>query len=437
MNALHKRIFDMLMESQYWTPAQMLAFHRHQLAHLLRHARQYVPFYSTRLDSVFRKDGEIDWDRWQEIPITKRHHLVEERESMLATKLPPNHGGVWEEFSSGSSGSPVTTRHNLLEGWVSAAVLHRTQRWHNLDWSRTFVSWSGDDGLISNWPDGIELESWAPSWLEPNHRGRSYKVNRATSQENVIEYVLRKNAPYLASRPKLLQSLAFATERLKTPLRVDVVSTFGTGITEDERDDIRRILGAKVLSLYSSGEGCKIAATCESGHHYHVNPELNYLEILDDKGQPCAMGQPGRVIITPIYNTAQPLIRYEQGDIAIRGPACSCGKQLPVLQEISGRVIHLFRFPDGQIIAPSLPNKEFVDNFGAKTWQLVQTGPLEVDLRYVTTDPGFVPNKAYALEAIRRRLRPDLQVNFVALAETPLTAAGKFILYKSELANRD
>jgi phenylacetate-CoA ligase len=231
--------------------------------------------------------------------------------------------------------------------------------------------------------------------------------------------------------------LAFTTERLKTPLNLDVVTTFGTGITDDERDDIRRILGAKVHSLYSSGEGCKMASSCETGHHYHVNPELNYLEILDDEGQPCAIGQPGRVIITPIYNTAQPLIRYDQGDIAIRGPACSCGKQLPVLQEISGRVIHLFRFPDGQTIAPSLPNKEFVVNFGVKTWQLVQTGPLEVDLRYVTTDPTFIPNKAYAVDVIRRRLRPDIKVNFVALAETPFTEAGKFILYKSEFAEHN
>ena len=437
MSAFHKQIFDMLMQSQYWTPAQMLVFQRNQLEQLLRHARQNVPFYKTRLDPVFGKNGDIDWHRWQEIPITKRHHLVEERDSMLATQLPLGHGRTWEEFSSGSSGTPITTRHNILEGWVSAAVLHRAQCWHNMDWSKTAVSWRGDDGLLSNWPEGKEISSWAPQWLEPGLRGKSYYVNRATSQENVIEYAVRKNAAYLASRPKLLQSLALTAERSKTPLSLDVVTTFGTGVTEDERDDIRRILGAKVFSLYSSGEGCKTAATCESGHHYHVNPELNHLEVLDDNGQPCAIGQPGRVIITPIYNTAQPLIRYEQGDIAIRGPTCSCGKQLPVLQEISGRVIHLFRFPDGQTIAPSLPNKEFVVNFGVKTWQLVQTGPLEVDLRYVTTDPSFIPNKAYAVDVIRHRLRPDIKVNFVALAETPYTEAGKFILYKSELAEHN
>ena len=60
-----KKIFDMLMESQYWPPEQMLAFQRNQLAQLLRHAKQNVPFYKARLDPVLRKNGEIDWNRWQ------------------------------------------------------------------------------------------------------------------------------------------------------------------------------------------------------------------------------------------------------------------------------------------------------------------------------------------------------------------------------------
>ena len=435
MSGAQKKIFGMLMESQYWPPEQMLAFQRSQIAQLLRHTRKNVPFYKTRLDPVFKKNDEIDWDRWHELPILKRHHLVDQRESMLATKLPPGHGAVWEEFSSGSSGTPITTRHNLLQGWVSNAALYRSHRWHDMDWFKNSVSWRGHDGLPSNWPEGQEIHSWAPHWIETSQRGKSYYINRAASQENVIEYVLRKNALYLAGHPKSLQSLALAAERLRIAIKLDAVTVFGTEVAEDESEDFHRIFGARVVSLYSSGEGFKIANSCETGHHYHINTELNYLEILDDEGRPCAIGQPGRVIITPIFNTAQPLIRYEQGDIAILGPTCSCGKKLPVLQQISGRISHLFRFPDGRSIAPTLPHKEFQAWFKTKTWQLVQTGPLAVELRYVQTDPNFIPNKDYALDIIRRQIRSDLEVKFIALTETPFTAAGKFIRYKSELPN--
>jgi phenylacetate-CoA ligase len=139
------------------------------------------------------------------------------------------------------------------------------------------------------------------------------------------------------------------------------------------------------------------------------------------------------VVITPLFNTAQPLIRYEQGDIAIRGVNCACGKTLPVLQEISGRITNLFHLPGGRKISPILDDHHFTANFGAKTWQLVQTGPLAVDLRYVQTDPGAVVNTAYAEDAIRKRIHQDIQITFVRLATTPLTPGGKFIQYKSEL----
>ena len=79
MSEAQKKIFGMLMESQYWPPEQMLAFQRSQLMQLLRHARRNVPFYKNRLNPVFNKNDEIDWDRWHEIPIVSRADLRPQR----------------------------------------------------------------------------------------------------------------------------------------------------------------------------------------------------------------------------------------------------------------------------------------------------------------------------------------------------------------------
>jgi phenylacetate-CoA ligase len=65
--SLRQRIYEMLMESQYWPPEQMLEFQRSQLTQLLHHAKATVPFYKTRLDAVFKESGKVDWNRWHEI----------------------------------------------------------------------------------------------------------------------------------------------------------------------------------------------------------------------------------------------------------------------------------------------------------------------------------------------------------------------------------
>ena len=112
--SLTQRIYEMLMESQFWPPEQMLVYQRGQLAQLLRHAKATVPFYKTRLDVVFKKNGEIDWDRWQEIPIVTRADLRDRREQMLTTALPPGHGPTKTFHSSGSSGVPVSVEVTKL-----------------------------------------------------------------------------------------------------------------------------------------------------------------------------------------------------------------------------------------------------------------------------------------------------------------------------------
>lgn len=48
-----------------------------------------------------------------------------------------------------------------------------------------------------------------------------------------------------------------------------------------------------------------------------------------------------------------PLIRYELGDLVTAGSPCSCGRHLPTIQKINGRVRNLAVTPDGQKFWPS------------------------------------------------------------------------------------
>ncbi|MDX1946410.1 MAG: hypothetical protein SFU86_13500, partial [Pirellulaceae bacterium] len=73
------------------------------------------------------------------------------------------------------------------------------------------------------------------------------------------------------------------------------------------------------------------------------------LEVLDEAGNPCRPGETGRVVITALHNYLTPFVRYEIMDSATVGPAnCPCGRGLPLLTKIGGKLRPLFRLADGR-----------------------------------------------------------------------------------------
>ena len=142
---LQRQLYDMLTRSQYWSDEQMREHQRGQLRHLLRHARASVPFYAGRLDRVFRPDGEIDWDRWGDIPVVTRQDLQDSYEAMQAREIPAGHGETIKAQSSGSTGRPIVTTQNELTALAASVAGARSYAWHHIDISRTHVCIFGDD----------------------------------------------------------------------------------------------------------------------------------------------------------------------------------------------------------------------------------------------------------------------------------------------------
>ena len=100
-------IYESLMLSQYAPPERRQAEQRRNLARLIRFAREQVPFYRSRLDALVNPSGDINWDRWNEVPILTRAEVVEAGDALLPPALPPGHGYTKEDFTSGSTGAPL------------------------------------------------------------------------------------------------------------------------------------------------------------------------------------------------------------------------------------------------------------------------------------------------------------------------------------------
>jgi phenylacetate-CoA ligase len=431
-NEFRKQIYDFLTESQFWSLRQLHDYQRSQLSQLVSFAYEKVPFYRDRLSPVMKDDGTINWTKWHEVPILKRQDLIDHREAMLAPDLPAGHGQYADHEGSGTTGKPVTTRHNKLTETASMAAMYRAFDWHAVDYGKTVVEWMGNDEKIGAWPEGFLRGTWGPAWEEASAAGQFRQINRATSEENVAEFLLRKEARYLTGRPRSAQAVALAAERLGFSLKLENIFTFSTGPTQEERDDCLRVFGAPMMSLYASKEVYNIAHQCSSSLNHHINSEIVLVEVIDDAGNPCPPGVRGHCIVTPFFNTAQPLIRYELGDQVTLGPPCSCGRGLPVIQSIDGRTTHLFRLPGGRKIAPSIP-PHFRSLISAISWQMAQVGPLRFELRYLSDGRGGVQDFEAFTTEVRKRTDPKAEVIYKCVEVLPLTPSGKFIEYVCEL----
>ena len=430
--AFQKRIYDMLMESQYWNADAMHAFQSQQLSQLLKFARDTVPFYKERLANALTADGRVNWDRWHEIPILTRDDLLNNREAMLAPTQPPGHGDLGDHLGSGTTGKPVTSRHNSLTPLVSQTALFRAFGWHGINYGKVVCDYNGYDPEVANWPEGKDLGAWGPEWMPESAKGNILQLNHFATPEQSAEFVARKSVDYIAGWPNWIQSVALATEKLGLKTRLAALLTLGTATADDEREDCRRVFGAEMISLYASKEVYNIAHQCPSGEHFHVNSELLLLEVLDDEGKLCAPGVRGRAVVTHFHNTSQPFIRYDVGDQIIMGGKCDCGRTLPVIEKIVGRISHMFRFPDNRTVAFFLPAR-LMPIIAARSWQIAQVAPLRIEVRYIPDGSGNKPDFDSFTSLLRARADPRVEVSYKRIEKIPLTPSGKYIAFVCEL----
>jgi phenylacetate-CoA ligase len=192
-----------------------------------------------------------------------------------------------------------------------------------------------------------------------------------------------------------------------------------------QRELIERVFRAKVFETYGSREFMLIGSECEQHHGLHLTAENLLVEVLDEDGQPAADGTEGNVVITDLYNYGMPFIRYANGDRAIAGFGdCECGRGLPLLKKVVGRQLDMLIGSGGRKI-PGEFFPHLVKDFPAVSrFQVVQDQPNR--LRFAMVANGMADGDRTVLEQlVRRAVGDEVQVEFAAVSQIPLTAAGK------------
>ena len=265
--------------------------------------------------------------------------------------------------------------------------------------------------------------------------GRGATLPVGTDVRAQLEWLQQQQPDYLLSHPSNLAELAKLSlaQNVRFP-RLREVRTSGELLTQEVRDLCRQAWDVPVTDMYSANEVGYIALQCPQHEHYHVQAEDVIVEVLDERGEPCAPGQTGRVVISTLHNFAMPLVRYDIEDFAEVGAPCPCGRGLPVLRRIVGRVRNMLVTADGKCYWPSFKLSRIMDEAPLLQYQIVQKEFDLIEARLVTASPLTGGQEEKLRQHILSQLPLGFRVNLAYCSEIPRSAGGKFEDYVSEVA---
>jgi phenylacetate-CoA ligase len=307
------------------------------------------------------------------------------------------------------------------------ALTLREHAWHRRDLGRKLaVIRFGQNGRASNW--GAATAGLVQT---------GECVNRGVDTDAASNLAwLEQEAPaYLLTYPSIAVELARVSIARGVPLPgLLEVRTIAESLPPEARLLCRQAWDVPLSDVYSAEEVGQIALQCPQHEHYHVQAESLIVEVLNERGERCAPGELGRIVVTDLHNFATPLVRYEIGDYGEPGPACSCGRGLPVLSRIAGRVRNMLLTADGRRFWPALNERAFIEVAPVLQHQIAQKEYDLLEARLVTARPLEAAEEERLREMVLAVMPAGMRLVFRYCDSLPRGAGGKFEDFVCEVA---
>lgn len=315
------------------------------LRRIIAHAYANVPYYRRVFDACgLKPDDVFSVTELGPLAITTKADVQREPDAFVARGV--NRARLLERITSGSTGQPAAIRNLPLDEFRRQRARWRVDIGYGVRPGDRRVRFRTPRPLLAG--DRILL-----SVLESTRLYTQRKVDSRIAGDEAL-------AILKGFRPTILDGMTNSIDRAAqaaldvgdASVRPRYVTTGGETLTPAMRQRIGEAFAAPIRDIYGTCELGVIASECPVSGLYHVSPGV-VLEIIGSDGQPALDGVEGQVVATSLLLRAVPVIRYGTGDIAVRGPnVCPCGYRGGTLREVRGRIIDLFRLPDGRMLHP-------------------------------------------------------------------------------------
>ncbi len=434
--------------SEWQSPQAHIAGQLNKLQRLIQHAAANVPYYRNLFGRIGLDPAQpLNLAAWRRIPILRRADVRDLGSQLSAQQYPEAFGASAISTSGGSTGVPVRVRKTELDGFMWEAVSLREELWNREDVTGTLANLRGVSSEffsrqarsmgVVHLHGGLVLPDWGPPVATVWKTGKMGVLQPGQPPSTQIAFLRDLRPDYLLIRPSSLRLLlAHMRDQPVNSPPMRSVWTISEGVDESLREACAEQFGCRIVSNYSASEVGYMGLQCPSASHYHVISDVVHLEVIDDCGAPCPPGTVGRVVVTPLYNYAMPLLRYEIGDEAEVGNRCVCGRGLPVLTRIVGRVENYLTLPSGGRRRVDLSHYRIAAIKSIQEFQLAQTGLAQLELRLAVNAPLADTDSLFLEQMMKKSFGTDFMCRLVFTDNIEKTASGKLLQFVNEYATR-
>lgn len=433
-----------IMQRQQARLAEMVAFARANSPYY-RELYQDLPEHvedPTLLPVTTKKGLMLRFDDWvtdREVTVEKARAFVENPDLVGELFL----GKYIVAMGSGTRG--FRALYLMLDEWSSsvytALLAYQANHWFpSGELLRILTRDGGKATLVAT---SCNFPLFAGTRAQSKNNARAGKNNQVFSVQTPLPELVAQLNQF---RPIVLEGYAstialLASEQEAGRLHINpiLVTLESESLIASECDRIARAFNARVGNVYSCSECPALGYSCEHGW-LHIHSDWVMFEPVDADYQPTPPGEPSHtVLISNLYNRAQPILRYDLGDsILLRPDPCPCGNPLPAVRVLgrSGDVLTFFT-RNGDPVSLSLimlaADGKLDRISGIDMYQLVQTSPTSMDVRMLSStgvDPDQVWQEVHAA-LTRMFAMHDIAHVAIERAEEPpeQTSGGKYRVF--------
>jgi phenylacetate-CoA ligase len=349
----------------------------------VRYAAETVPHYR----DLFREEG-IDpgelrtADDLARLPILEKTTVQADPERFIGESRLGRESVPF--LTSGSTGTRLRIHHDRRSLLQNIAYAERQRAVEaelcgkRYRYTKLWIGWPGGTGPTVH--SFYRKKTFIP--LRPKH----HHVSSAEPFDRVVALINEVEPDFLGGFGSYFDLFFRLAAKRGSSLHMPRVLLYGGDMMSPEgRRLIEEDFGVPVISAYNAVEAFQIGFHCEERRHFHLHEDLTYLRVVDDSGRSIPRGGTGDVVISNLVNRGTVLLNYRLGDRARLGTGgCPCGRTLPLLAGLEGRVVDMLALPDGRLVTEGRIWDVVKRRPEVLRYQFVQVEPLRFELKLVT-----------------------------------------------------